>query len=145
MDEFTFSFATSRDLEPVKQLLAECELPNEDVDRHLGYFMLARSGEGLAGAVGLELLGTSGLFRSLAVRPEHRGKGLGTSLCHHMFTRARSSGIAKLYLLTQGAEGFFRKMNFTPIERKAAPPGIRATAEFRTLCPESATLMAKDL
>src|SRR4051794_12494171 len=107
--EFTYAFATSRDLDAVKALLGECKLPNEDVDQHLRYFILARRGDGLAGTVGMELMGDAALFRSLAVRDEFRRKGLGEALCQHMITRARSSGVRKLYLLTEGAVPFFEK------------------------------------
>jgi amino-acid N-acetyltransferase len=145
LEEFTFAFATSRDLDAVKQLLNECKLPSEDVDQHLRYFILARHGEWLAGAVGMEFLGSSGLFRSLAIRPEHRGKGLGPALCRHMVTRARSSGMSKLYLITDGAEKFFEKFGFAPLERAKLPAEVRGTAEFRTYCPESASVMVKEL
>jgi amino-acid N-acetyltransferase len=144
-EEFTFSFATSRDLPAVKELLALCGLPNEDVDQHLRYFILARAEGGLAGVVGLELAGSSGLFRSLAVRPEQRAKGLAATLCRQMIIRARSSSITRLYLLTETEEGFFRKYGFAPVARAKVPREIQTTNEFSKLCSDSATVMVKEL
>jgi len=143
--DFTYAFATSRDLESVRSLLADCKLPGEDIDQHLRYFILARQGEGLAGTVGMELMGDAALFRSLAVRPEFRQRGVGTALSNHMFTRARSSGVRKLYLLTDAAAPFFERFQFAPLPRAKVPEQVRSTAEFRSLCPESAIAMVKEL
>ena len=143
--EFTYAFATSKDLEPVRALLGECGLPAEDIDQHLRYFILARAGEGLAGTVGMELMGDAALFRSLAVRPHFRKQGVGAALCNHMITRARSSGVHRLYLLTEGMAPFFEKLKFVAIPRGKLPEQVRGTQQFKALCSESATAMVKEL
>jgi len=48
-----------------------------------------------------------------------------------------------MYLLTTTAEAFFELLGFRRIERHAAPPEIQRSAEFSSLCPSSATVMAK--
>jgi amino-acid N-acetyltransferase len=137
--------ARAADAAAVKRLLAQCALPVEDLGDELADFLVARTDGGIAGAVGLEPLGAEGLFRSLAVRVPDRGKGIGRMLCDKMFTHARMRGIARLYLLTTDAQDFFRKLGFEKLARSAAPAGIRASAEFRSLCPASAAVMTKDL
>ena len=52
-------------------------------------------------------------------------------------------GIRTLYLLTLTAEVYFSAKSFETVERSVVPHGIRDTAEFRDLCPESAVCMRK--
>jgi len=54
-----------------------CGLPGDDIrDEHLSNFVLASEGTAPVGVAGLQVLGTSGLIRSVGVAPEHRGHGL---------------------------------------------------------------------
>jgi len=50
-----------------------------------------------------------------------------------------------LYLLTTTAETFFVRCGYEVIDRAAVPEEIRATAEFRDLCPASSLCMKKRL
>jgi amino-acid N-acetyltransferase len=143
--EIAVSFAVPEDAGAVRRLLAECKLPNQDIDPHLEHFIVAKAGDGLAGVVGLEPLGDAALLRSLAVRSRDRRQGVGQSLCAKIVIHARLSGITRLYLLTTGTEGFFRRLGFEGVERSTVPAQIKATTEFGTLCPESATVMVKPL
>jgi amino-acid N-acetyltransferase len=61
-----------------------------------------------------------------------------------LLLRARTTGLKKVYLLTTDAQAFFRKLGFAEVPRESAPEAIRRTAQFRTLCPASATLMARE-
>ena len=48
-------------------------------------------------------------------------------------------------LLTTTAASFFAKRGYRPLARDEAPAAVRATAEFRSICPASATCMGKSL
>jgi arsenate reductase len=53
--------------------------------------------------------------------------------------------VARIYLLTTTAAGFFGKRGYLPADRDQAPAGIRATREFSGVCPASAAFMVKHL
>ena len=85
------------------------------------------------------------LLRSVVVAPAWRGRGLGGTLVAALETRARETGSERLWLLTDGAEGWFAERGYERCEREQAPPGVRAHAQFRDLCPASAVLMCRVL
>jgi amino-acid N-acetyltransferase len=130
----------------VKKLLAECELPSQDItSAHLKHFWVLRDGPRLAGVIGLELLDNVALLRSLAVPVSYRGRGFGSQLTQAAEAYARSCHVEALYLLTTTAWAFFAKHGYARIERDAAPSALHETAEFRSLCPSSAVCMSKHL
>ena len=134
--------AQAGDAAAISDLLRSCGLPVEDISGVSG-FLVARSGGTLVGTIGLERAGDAGLLRSLAVKREARGKGLARSLCDGVIREARLAGVRNVYLLTTDTQDLFRKLGFADVPRESAPEGIRQTAQFRTLCPASATLMAR--
>ena len=46
---------------------------------------------------------------------------------------------------TKTAAEFFARQGYQVIERSAAPQDMQGSEEFRSLCPSSATCMAKNL
>lgn len=62
-------------------------------------------------------------LRSLAVRPEHSGKGLGTALVKQCLTEAGELGAEKVFVLTY-QDKFFRKMGFATVDKKELPHKI---------------------
>jgi UDP-N-acetylmuramate: L-alanyl-gamma-D-glutamyl-meso-diaminopimelate ligase len=100
----------------------------------------------LVGCVAVESVGDVALLRMLAVVPERRGEGLGYVLVEAATARARSQGVQRLYLVTDGAQGYFgEKLGFTAIDRKDVDPAITATAEYLLARSRTATWMQKDL
>jgi amino-acid N-acetyltransferase len=145
MINMAYAFADRSDLAQIKQLLTVCGLPSEDIDRHLDHFIVGKDGNELAGVIGLEPLGETGLLRSLAVAEPQRGKGVGKALYSRLLGYAHMKGIKSLYLLTLTAKEYFLKLGFAPIERGTVPEDVRTTLEFQSLCPETAVCMAKNL
>jgi amino-acid N-acetyltransferase len=146
MEDISYSLASPGDLPSVRELLARCDLPAEDLrPSHFDNFVVCRDGGRLVGTVGLEPLGEVGLLRSLAVAPEFRGRRLG----HELWARARehalSRGIGRLYLLTTTAEGLFRRWGFQHVPRDQVADVVRNTTEYSTMCPSTAAVMAMDL
>ena len=145
-DTIRIESATPADLSAIRALLDEAGLPHADIGHGSGVrFWIARAGGNPLGAVGLERYGRSGLLRSLVVVPEARGTGLGGRLVDALEESASSGGVHRLVLLTQTAETFFAHRGYAVIGRSDAPAEVRSSAEFRSLCPASATCMAKDL
>ena len=82
--------ATPEDLRDIQDLLRAVDLPAEDLTpTHLAHFLVGHDGRRLVGVVEIEPTGDGALLRSLAVRPAHQGKGVGTRLLEAMETQAR--------------------------------------------------------
>jgi protein-tyrosine-phosphatase len=79
------------------------------------------------------------------VAPEFRGQGIARALCSRVETHAAQQEIHALYLLTTTAETFFAGLGFGRANRDTIPEAIRSTAEFSSLCPDSAAVMVKPL
>lgn len=142
----TLSGVRSGEGPDVEAVIAACGLPTEDITAEtLRHTIVARKGHRIIGTVALELSGSGGLLRSLAVLEKFRGQGTGVLLVAAAEKSARQMGIKTLYLLTMTADRFFADRGYEKIERAAAPAGIRDTAEFSRLCPDSAVCMHKSI
>lgn len=137
--------AAATDLPAIVRLLEAGRLPTADLPASHPVFLVAVGHDGLAGAGGLEVHGDAGLLRSVVVAQELRGTGLGRALVEAVEAAARQRGLRELVLLTETARDFFAKLGYADIGRDQAPEAIRASAEFRSLCPQSAACMRKRL
>lgn len=135
--------ASAADLPALERLLVDSQLPLDGVADALPTFLVADAGGELVGVAGLEVCCENALLRSVAVRPEWRSRGLGRVLVGRIIADAEARGIRALYLLTTTAERYFPSFGFTTIPRDAVPEDIRATSEFRSACPSTATVMAR--
>ena len=137
--------AVASDLGAIRSLLIEAGLPVEDLATAGVNFWVARDAQGIAGAVGVEWLGTAGLLRSLVVAPRSQNRGAGSALVQDLEISMRSSGLNSLVLLTQTAESFFGKRGYAVTPREQVPERVRQSGEFKSLCPASAVCMSKML
>jgi len=136
--------ASEKDEPWIRRLLNLCGLPDEDITpEHLNHFWVFQDGLQIAGVVGIEILGSVGLRRSLAVQEKFRKGGLGAGLVRKAEEYAASRDLKALYLLTLTAADFFAKRGYRKLERAAAPPEVRKTTEFQNLCPVSSICMVK--
>lgn len=131
------------DLEEIYHLLRVSGLPHEGVREALSSFVVAESEDAVVGVAGLEVRCQNALLRSVAVAPEWRSRGLGRSLVERIIAEAEARGIHALYLLTTTAERYFPSFGFQPIAREQVPDDVRATSEFQSGCPATATVMAR--
>jgi amino-acid N-acetyltransferase len=129
----------------VEVLLEENDLPSADVRSKPECFYVAREGDERVGVGGVEVYGSDGLLRSVAVERSVRGEGIGTALCDRLEAVAGEDGVGTLYLLTTTAREFFADRGYAEVERTEAPEAIRATTEFADLCPSTAACMRKRL
>ena len=137
--------ATQSDLQLIKDFLKENELPGLGVDGWVENFVIAEDQDGsLVGVAGLELYDKSGLVRSVAVDKHFRGQGYGRILVEAVVDNARARGLKTLYLLTDDASGYFKRLGFQAIDRKDVDQAVKASVEFTEMC-EGATAMRRVL
>ena len=134
--------ATPADEAAVRDLLAEANLPLEGLADFFGDgYAVAESAGAIVGAEGIEVYAGAGLLRSAVVAPSWRGRGVGDALTRDRIMWARERGLTALYLLTTTATEYFPRFGFAPVARDAAPPGVRASREFASACPDTAAFM----
>ena len=142
--EPTLRPAAPADLPAVERLLASSGLPLDGVREALPAFVVAQAGDDIVGVAGLEVCSDNALLRSVAVAPEWRSHGLGRALVTRVLSDAEARGLRALYLLTTTAERYFPSFGFHPVARDEVPADVRETAEFRSACPASATVMCRE-
>jgi amino-acid N-acetyltransferase len=139
--------AKSSDHAAVVVLLQDVDLPPDGIELNMDNFLIIRHPEAVAGpefligSVGLEIYKDSALLRSLAVRPDFQGMGLGTKLVDSMIDFAKEKGINRLFLLTDTAEKYFEKKGFVVVPRDKVPDDMKQSIEFTTLCTSSPSMM----
>jgi amino-acid N-acetyltransferase len=84
-------------------------------------FFVCDLGEGPIGCCALHLTWHDlAEVKSLAVRPELRGKGYARALVNACLEEARGLGVEKVFALT-AATGLFEKLGFSKIEKSELP------------------------
>lgn len=126
-------------------LLKRAQLPVAGLDPSTALVFVARRDGRVVGSAALEVYGTGGLLRSVAVEQELRGSGLGHSLTETVLAAARGLRLKTVYLLTTTAGGFFPRFGFQRIERDAVDAAVQASVEFTSACPSSALVMARSV
>jgi amino-acid N-acetyltransferase len=137
--------ADAKDLIPIRALLERSGLPTSDLDSARPDFVVVRENGQLIAAGALQRFGSAALLRSVVVAPDRHKRGLGQAVVSELERMARRAQINQLILLTQTAAEFFAHQGYRVIERSSAPQDMQGSDEFRSLCPGSATCMAKNL
>jgi N-acetylglutamate synthase-like GNAT family acetyltransferase len=137
--------ADAQDLIPIRALLERSGLPTSDLDSARPDFVVIRENGQVIATGALQRFVSSALLRSVVVAPDHRKRGLGQAVVGELERMARTADIDQLILLTQTAAEFFAHRGYRVIERSSAPQDMQESGEFRSLCPSSATCMAKSL
>lgn len=129
----------------LRESLNQAGLPCDDVgEPGLQFYRFDVDGKWIAYG-GLEGSGPDLLLRSIVVSEAHRGEGLGKAVLSKLEQHAVSQGAVRLHLLTQSAVGFFAANGYELHERGEAPVVINNTAQFKHLCPASASYLRKTL
>lgn len=133
--------ATPTDWTEVEAVLLASGLPTTGAREHLTGFLVAERPGRLVGTAGLELYGESALLRSVAVRPEARGDGLGARLVEGALALARTRGATTVVLLTLDAADYFTRFGFARVATDQVPEAVKASTQFQGVCPASAIAM----
>ncbi|WP_207281482.1 arsenic resistance N-acetyltransferase ArsN2 [Pseudomonas sp. FW300-N2F2] len=136
---------SNNDLGPLRDALTQAGLPVDDLT-YSGRQFFSFNHQGVdVGFAGIEGEGAERLLRSLVVLEGQRGRGAGVAVLAAVEAFARREGVERLHLLTDSAAAFFTGQGYQQEDRSLAPASISATAQFKTLCPASATYLSKRL
>lgn len=112
---------------------------------HLGDFTVATSGGEVVGCAALSELGPGlGEVRSLAVREDHAGRGLGHALVERLLVEAGERGFERVLSLTRRVP-FFEALGFTVTSRELFLDKLSADCQSCPLnlcCDETALVRA---
>jgi N-acetylglutamate synthase-like GNAT family acetyltransferase len=133
--------AEQSDWSRIAALLQSAELTLDGAREHLDGFVVATRGESLLGCAALEHYHTTGRLRSVAVKSDERGTGIGRTLVQRILNRAREEGIQRVVLLTETAGDYFPKFGFRHIARDDVPAEALESVEFKTTHCASAAAM----
>jgi amino-acid N-acetyltransferase len=139
----SYRLAETGDREAIRALLDAERLPSSDLAASGVVLLAAKTQDRLVGCVGIEPHSDAGIIRSLVVAPEYRGRGIARTLVSRAETLASERGVRRLYLLSEGAVEFWSRIGYVAVPRTEAPPAIRTSAEFASLCSASATCMKR--
>jgi amino-acid N-acetyltransferase len=127
----------------VKALLMAEKLPVDDLPASLDNFIVAIHDAEVVGVAGLEIYGSYGLLRSLAINSDHRSKGMASKLLLRIEEMAALNRLKELYLLTETAPEYFNRKGYGKITRADVPIEVQQSSEFSHVCPQSAIVMKK--
>jgi amino-acid N-acetyltransferase len=123
--------ATSRDVKEIHALVNALARSRQMLPRSLNelyenlrdIFIYERDGQ-IVGTCSLHVLWEDlAEIRSLAVRKDLRGEGIGKALVEKCMKEAKQLGIAKVFALTYNP-GFFRKFGFVDVDKSGLPQKI---------------------
>ncbi|TDY65146.1 ubiquinone/menaquinone biosynthesis C-methylase UbiE [Aminivibrio pyruvatiphilus] len=138
--DFTVRRATSGDVPAIAALLEENGLTPLGVAETPENFLVLEY-SGIAAVAGMEILGDTGLLRSLAVRRKDRKKGFGERMTDAVIDRAREKGVRTVYLLTETAERFFGRAGFTAARREDIPAPLMQSSALDRVCPQGSAVL----
>lgn len=126
-------------------LLSAEKLPAADLPDPLENFVVTKLDEDVTGVIGLEVYGDYGLLRSLAVNKSFRNQGIANELLLHIEQLAAAKNLKAIYLLTETAPDYFMRKGYQKTIRENVPAVVQQSSEFSHVCPQSATVMFKEL
>ncbi|MDK2955188.1 MAG: amino-acid N-acetyltransferase [Desulfovibrionales bacterium] len=129
----TIRKARIQDVKPMHALINEGAARGDMLPRsvnslytHLRDMTVAAEGDGLVGCCGLSICWEDlAEVRSLVVRAEQRGLGVGRKLVESCLSEAVTLGIYRVFTLTYVVD-FFRDMGFTVVNKDILPQKIWA-------------------
>lgn len=133
----------------ILRLLSASGLPTADIGTGAvqSFFGLRNPDQGRPwlGVIGVERHGTEALLRSLAVDPVARNRGIGARLVAAVEAWARTQGCSRVVLLTTDAQAYFGELGYWAVARHTLSKALAGSSQVASLCPTTATVMAKDL
>jgi amino-acid N-acetyltransferase len=95
-----------------------------EIYEHIRDFTVCEVEGQVAGCVALSISWSNlGEVRSLAVAPEHQGRGLGKTLVETCLSEARAMGLPRLFTLTYIPE-FFERLGYARVDKHELPQKI---------------------
>ncbi len=145
LNSIEISKAGIDDIEPLSRLLRNENLPPDDIEKWIDYFLVLKDKDITIGGVGLEVWGEIGLFRSFVIAEEFRNKGYGKELYDAIMLKAKKMNLHSIVLLAKGAIVFFENNGFSFISREELPPEVKNSVQFNLKECEIYNVMIKQL
>jgi amino-acid N-acetyltransferase len=142
----TVEIAQADDLASIRALLRSNGLPTEDLDAGGAQaHWVWRDAAGVVATVGLDVVGTVAVLRSLVTDAAFRGQHLATALCDAAEDEARFRGVTAVYLLTESAADLFERRGYRAVDRATVPNDVGRHRQFASGCCQCARTMVKSL
>ena len=125
--------ARAEDIPRIEALITGEHLPAYGLDEYLETFFVLADGEDVVGCAGLEVYGKAALLRSVVVAPERRRRDEGRRLVEAALGEARRRGVARVYLFTMNAGGFFGRLGFREVEPEEFDEAVRASRQYEAV------------
>jgi len=125
--------ARAEDIPRIEALITGEHLPAYGLDEFLETFFVLAEGEHIVGCAGLEVYGEAALLRSVVIAPERRRRDEGRQLVEAALSEARRRGVARVYLFTMSADGFFGRLGFRKVEPEEFEEAVRASRQFEAV------------
>jgi len=122
--------ARAKDVPRIEELITGEHLPAYGLDEFLETFFVLTDGDEVVGCAGLEVYGEAALLRSVVVAPERRRRDGGRLLVEAVLSEARRRGVARVYLFTMSADGFFGRLGFREVEPEEFEEAVRASRQY---------------
>ncbi len=123
--------ATAADLRAVAAMLESAHLPTTGLAECLDSYLVAADASGdVVGGAGLEPCGEVALVRSVVVREDRRGTGLGDAVMLAALELARERRLRALYLFTMDKPDFFARFGFVRKPHRAWPEAMRRSTQY---------------
>jgi amino-acid N-acetyltransferase len=142
--------ARTGDLPAIMEMLEGAGLYAGGVDEHVHRFLVAErpnapEKERLAGTVGMEVYGRSGLLRSFVVERKAWNPDLGISMFGAAMALAKRLQLQDLFLLSKSVHPLFLALGFQPVEWDKAPREMRESEHVRQIRADTGVLMRLDM
>ncbi len=136
-----FRPANADDAAGIEQLLAASGLNAAGAQQRLPTTIVAEHNGRLTATACVEEFGPTGLLRSIAVRDDLRGQGLGLLVVAAALHESARRGVQDAALFTESAAPFFERLGFRRIDRSELPASIQESAQAADECSASAAAM----
>jgi amino-acid N-acetyltransferase len=131
------------DMEAIRKLLQDNGLPISDVTLENTNFFAAYLNGRIIGSVGLQIMDSVALLRSMVVEDRYRNLQLGKQLYEKVMELAVERQIQEIFLITTTAQAYFAEKGFEVIARDQVPDLVQQTTQFSKTCPDSGIVMHK--
>ena len=123
------------------ELLTAHKLPVSDIDENKDLWVLVDDTGEVMGTGGLEFFEDVALLRSVSVKTEFNGKGMGKKIVTSLERVAVEKGVTNIFLLTTTAADFFKAIGYNEVSREEVPSSIKKSSEFSSICPSTAIVI----
>ncbi|WP_408008641.1 GNAT family N-acetyltransferase [Pseudalkalibacillus sp. A8] len=141
----SFRPAETNDTPSIKKFVAQAGLSSEGIEECIQTFIILETDKKkMAGTVGLERFGESGLIRSLVLDKEYSSEELLLRLLTAIIRLADQQGVKTVYLLTK-VTSIFYTLGFMEIPYDKIPESLLKSAHLQQYDKDQIAIMKRSL